>query len=160
MRERQEDSRELPTATTSARVQDGGEDAEKKGDKAGASFSSAVPSWVHFAAGGIGGTLGAVLTCPLEVVKVRAAPVVTLPSSQRTHVEPQTRLQSTTHAVTLPSGLIGEALKTSSGGAKRWTARLLSPAVAVRNIAKEEGVRGLFRGVDTLIVGVRSEFYK
>ena len=30
-----------------------------------------VKTWLHFAAGGIGGTVGAVLTCPLEVVKTR-----------------------------------------------------------------------------------------
>lgn len=27
--------------------------------------------WVHFVAGGIGGTVGAVVTCPLDVVKTR-----------------------------------------------------------------------------------------
>lgn len=30
-----------------------------------------APGWVHLAAGGLGGTIGATLTCPLEVVKTR-----------------------------------------------------------------------------------------
>ena len=29
------------------------------------------PKWVHFIAGGVGGMLGAVVTCPLDVVKTR-----------------------------------------------------------------------------------------
>ena len=35
------------------------------------SDSAPVPSYVHFISGGIAGTVGAVVTCPLEVVKTR-----------------------------------------------------------------------------------------
>lgn len=35
------------------------------------SLQSCTPFWIHFLSGGIAGTIGAVVTCPLELVKTR-----------------------------------------------------------------------------------------
>eukprot|EP00297_Palpitomonas_bilix_P007359 CAMPEP_0113888746 /NCGR_PEP_ID=MMETSP0780_2-20120614/13056_1 /TAXON_ID=652834 /ORGANISM="Palpitomonas bilix" /LENGTH=414 /DNA_ID=CAMNT_0000877655 /DNA_START=213 /DNA_END=1457 /DNA_ORIENTATION=- /assembly_acc=CAM_ASM_000599 len=117
-----EGQRNLNSASTSSRDAMGTRTAA-----AASSFSSSVPRWVHFSAGGVGGTIGAVATCPLEVVK--------------------TRLQSTNHTLTTSARMPRASIPS-------FGSRLLSPVFAVKSIAKEEGVRGLFRGVDTLIVGV------
>ena len=70
--------------------------------------------WKHFIAGGIGGMIGATLTCPLEVIK--------------------TALQSKAYAA-------------DSAGARG----ILSVA---NSIAKTDGIRGFWKGLGPMLVGV------
>ncbi|XP_021106525.1 solute carrier family 25 member 36 [Heterocephalus glaber] len=84
---------------------------------------------VHLFAGGCGGTVGAILTCPLEVVK--------------------TRLQSS--SVTL---YISEVQLNTMAGAS--VNRVVSPGPlhCLKVILEKEGPRSLFRGLGPNIVGV------
>ncbi|XP_030073118.1 solute carrier family 25 member 36 [Microcaecilia unicolor] len=86
---------------------------------------------VHLFAGGCGGTVGAILTCPLEVVK--------------------TRLQSS--SVTL---YISEVQLTTLNGASvnRVTRVSPGPLHCLRMILQKEGPRSLFRGLGPNLVGV------
>ncbi|XP_021252868.1 solute carrier family 25 member 36 isoform X1 [Numida meleagris] len=86
---------------------------------------------VHLFAGGCGGTVGAILTCPLEVVK--------------------TRLQSS--SVTL---YISEVhLNTVNGaGVNRITRVSPGPLHCLKMILQKEGPRSLFRGLGPNLVGV------
>ncbi|XP_005312094.2 solute carrier family 25 member 33-like isoform X2 [Terrapene carolina triunguis] len=88
---------------------------------------------LHLLAGGCGGTAGAILTCPLEVVK--------------------TRLQSS--SLTLrPLCLPEVQLQGLNGGFVRPA--LPSPGVLqlMRAILEKEGIRSLFRGLGPNLVGV------
>ncbi|XP_068136837.1 solute carrier family 25 member 36 [Hyperolius riggenbachi] len=84
---------------------------------------------VHLFAGGCGGTVGAILTCPLEVVK--------------------TRLQSS--SVTL---YISEVQLSTVNGAS--VNRVVSPGPlhCLKMILQKEGPRSLFRGLGPNLVGV------
>lgn len=84
---------------------------------------------VHLFAGGCGGTVGAILTCPLEVVK--------------------TRLQSS--SVTL---YISEVHLNTMAGAS--VNRVVSPGPlhCLKVILEKEGPRSLFRGLGPNLVGV------
>ncbi|OCT80954.1 hypothetical protein XELAEV_18027766mg [Xenopus laevis] len=86
---------------------------------------------VHLFAGGCGGTVGAILTCPLEVVK--------------------TRLQSS--SVTL---YISEVqLNTVNGASVNRVARVSpGPLHCLKVILQKEGPRSLFRGLGPNLVGV------
>ncbi|OWK59059.1 Solute carrier family 25 member 36 [Lonchura striata] len=86
---------------------------------------------VHLFAGGCGGTVGAILTCPLEVVK--------------------TRLQSS--SVTL---YISEVhLNTLNGAAVNRVTRISpGPLHCLKMILQNEGPRSLFRGLGPNLVGV------
>ncbi|XP_075759645.1 solute carrier family 25 member 36-like [Pelodiscus sinensis] len=88
---------------------------------------------LHLLAGGCGGTAGAILTCPLEVVK--------------------TRLQSSSLALR-PLCLPEVQLQGLSGGLVRPA--LPSPGVLqlMRAILEKEGIRSLFRGLGPNLVGV------
>lgn len=85
---------------------------------------------VHLFAGGCGGTVGAILTCPLEVVK--------------------TRLQSSS-SVTL---YISEVQLNTVNGAS--VNRVVSPGPlhCLKMILQKEGPRSLFRGLGPNLVGV------
>ncbi|XP_029471012.1 solute carrier family 25 member 36 [Rhinatrema bivittatum] len=86
---------------------------------------------VHLFAGGCGGTVGAILTCPLEVVK--------------------TRLQSS--SVTL---YISEVQLSTLNGASvnRVTRVSPGPLHCLRMILQKEGPRSLFRGLGPNLIGV------
>ena len=89
------------------------------------------PPWLHFAAGGIGGMCGAIITSPLDVVK--------------------TRLQSDLyrHRVTFRVPYRG-ALGMLANGAYQFvdTSRLLM------EISVREGSSALFKGLGPTLVGV------
>ncbi|XP_069473879.1 solute carrier family 25 member 36 isoform X2 [Ambystoma mexicanum] len=87
---------------------------------------------VHLFAGGCGGTVGAILTCPLEVVK--------------------TRLQSS--AVT--TLYISEVQLNSfnSASVNRVTRVSPGPVNCLKMILQKEGARSLFRGLGPNLVGV------
>ncbi|KAJ1918162.1 Pyrimidine nucleotide transporter, mitochondrial [Tieghemiomyces parasiticus] len=90
-------------------------------------------NWAHFFGGGIGGTVGAVLTCPLEVVKTR------LQSSDYRRREldllKSTRPQQTTLAARL-----AQPVQMTFG--------------VVHKVYTAEGIAGLFRGIGPNLVGV------
>ncbi|XP_053315297.1 solute carrier family 25 member 36 [Spea bombifrons] len=86
---------------------------------------------VHLFAGGCGGTVGAILTCPLEVVK--------------------TRLQSS--SVTFYISDV--QLNTVNGASVNRVARVSpGPLLCLKMILQKEGMRSLFRGLGPNLVGV------
>ncbi|TPX34242.1 hypothetical protein SmJEL517_g03069 [Synchytrium microbalum] len=87
----------------------------------------AVPSYVHFLAGGIGGTVGAAVTCPLEVVKTR------LQSSL--YHSPQDQIQHR------------NPLRAVWGHVRGVVSILVQ-------IQQKEGVRALFKGLGPNLIGV------
>ena len=99
-----------------------------------------TPFWVTFAAGGVAGTVGAVITCPLEVIK--------------------TRLQSSKFQL----ASAGPSVSMSTNGMGGAVAKPLMPfgiinhvygtLTAVQKVAAEEGISALWKGVGATIVGV------
>ncbi|TSN03371.1 Solute carrier family 25 member 36-A [Bagarius yarrelli] len=84
---------------------------------------------VHLFAGGCGGTVGAILTCPLEVVK--------------------TRLQSS--SITL---YISSVQLSTVNGATMTRVATPGPLHCLKMILEKEGPRSLFRGLGPNLVGV------
>lgn len=84
--------------------------------------------WIHFVAGGIGGMTGAVLTCPLDVVK--------------------TRLQSDVY-----HDMYNKTPKSANPVIKA-AQHFKETGNVIRNIYVNEGVRALFRGLGPNLVGV------
>ncbi|CAL1571596.1 unnamed protein product [Knipowitschia caucasica] len=84
---------------------------------------------VHLFAGGCGGTVGAILTCPLEVVK--------------------TRLQSS--SITL---YVSEMQLSTVNGASVARVSPPGPLHCLKMIMEKEGPRSLFRGLGPNLVGV------
>lgn len=87
-----------------------------------------APNWVHFVAGGFGGMVGAVVTCPLDVVK--------------------TRLQSDAYNATY-----NQAPKLGNPAVKAFQ-HLKETGGVILSIYKVEGSRALFRGLGPNLVGV------
>ncbi|XP_013928064.1 PREDICTED: solute carrier family 25 member 36-A-like [Thamnophis sirtalis] len=88
---------------------------------------------LHLVAGGLGGTAGAILTCPLEVVK--------------------TRLQSSTLAPR-PVCLTAVQLQGVNGTFVRPGLPRIGFIELLRVILEKEGVRSLFRGLGPNLIGV------
>ncbi|XP_071668546.1 solute carrier family 25 member 36 isoform X1 [Patagioenas fasciata] len=86
---------------------------------------------VHLFAGGCGGTVGAILTCPLEVVKTR------LQSSSVTFYI------SEVHLNTVNGATVNRVTRVSPG-----------PLHCLKMILQKEGPRSLFRGLGPNLVGV------
>lgn len=84
--------------------------------------------WVHFVAGGIGGMVGAVITCPLDVVK--------------------TRLQSDAY-----HAIYNKTPKSGNPVVKAGQ-HLVETCLVIRNLYINEGVRALFKGLGPNLVGV------
>ncbi|KAJ1985956.1 Pyrimidine nucleotide transporter, mitochondrial [Dimargaris cristalligena] len=98
-------------------------------------------NWSHFLGGGIGGTVGAVLTCPLEVVK--------------------TRLQSSQYRGEDLKQMIGRtaaATPSTPSAAPSVLARIVRPISGTFSIVHKmytlEGIGGLFKGIGPNLVGV------
>ncbi|XP_067881234.1 solute carrier family 25 member 33-like [Heterodontus francisci] len=89
---------------------------------------------LHLLAGGCGGTVGAILTCPLEVVK--------------------TRLQSS--GFSLRSLYLPPGVQLSVPGGEVLRPAGVSPRLleVLRTMLLKEGVRSLFRGLGPNLVGV------
>eukprot|EP00842_Homolaphlyctis_polyrhiza_P001745 jgi/Hompol1/2571/HPOL_006063-RA len=92
-----------------------------------ASTNKAPSFWLHFAAGGIGGTVGAAVTCPLEVVK--------------------TRLQSSLYR----ADNIAQTSRNPIVGI--WN-NITGVASMLRTIQQKEGIRALWKGLGPNLVGV------
>ncbi|XP_078729443.1 solute carrier family 25 member 36-like [Lampetra fluviatilis] len=112
---------------------------------------AAADARVHLFAGGCGGTLGAVLTCPLEVVKTRLQSSGSL-SGLRSGVAPAPLALAPCRQLVAPGSL---ALH-GAGTATVTAARVATPSLAqcLRTIVEKEGVRSLFRGLGPNLVGV------
>ncbi|KAJ3404569.1 hypothetical protein HDU80_002656 [Chytriomyces hyalinus] len=95
--------------------------------------------WLHFAAGGIGGTVGAVATCPLEVVKTRMQSslyirdIVTPVASLSHKPAPIRMLLQPLQSLYLNIASVGTALST---------------------IRRQEGILALWKGLGPNLVGV------
>nr|KAJ3422205.1 hypothetical protein HK105_000703 [Polyrhizophydium stewartii] len=90
--------------------------------------SKPAPSfWLHFMAGGIGGTVGAAVTCPLEVVKTRLQS--SLYRAGETPVGTRNPLAAAWHHV---RGVVG----------------------LLRTIQQKEGFRALWKGLGPNLIGV------
>lgn len=87
-----------------------------------------VKPWIHFVAGGIGGMAGAIVTCPLDVVK--------------------TRLQSDAYRQTYNATLKSHNLMVQGLQHFKETFGILG------NVYKTEGARSLFKGLGPNLVGV------
>ncbi|RUS72628.1 hypothetical protein EGW08_019602 [Elysia chlorotica] len=108
---------------------------------------------IHLIAGGTAGTTGAVLTCPLEVVKTRLQSSVS--SFVQCNVHAALRLLPQQQVVTISthSGHVSVGAESMLTQAKpRQPSHGL--VVCLRHIVKTEGVRGLFKGLGPTLVGV------
>lgn len=109
---------------------------------------------IHLLAGGIAGTTGAVLTCPLEVVKTRLQSSVAVFGSNPIVV---TKVNLVTSTVPSPATY---TTCTSSVGTQTVSLTQSTPRPAIglfeclRQIVKHEGQRGLFKGLGPNLVGV------
>lgn len=103
-----------------------------------------TPFWVSFAAGGIAGTVGAVLTCPLEVVKTRL-------QSSKFQVNPAISISNSGQATMSISShnpfVIIRPVKAMIG-------HVNGTVQVLKSMAIEEGVGALWKGVGATIVGV------
>ncbi|KAI9336108.1 mitochondrial carrier domain-containing protein [Obelidium mucronatum] len=89
--------------------------------------------WVHFAAGGIGGTVGASVTCPLEVVKTRM--------QSSLYLAPASNIQTASKYPFLhPLRSIGDNIKSVIHG--------------LRTIRQQEGIFALWKGLGPNLIGV------
>lgn len=92
------------------------------------SAKQSTPKWVHFIAGGVGGMVGAIMTCPLDVVK--------------------TRLQSDAYHSTY-----NQAPKSHNPIIKAFQ-HFKETGGVILTIYHKEGGRALFRGLGPNLVGV------
>ncbi|BFZ23875.1 hypothetical protein BsWGS_26914 [Bradybaena similaris] len=109
---------------------------------------------IHLIAGGTAGTTGAVLTCPLEVVKTR------LQSSKSSYVQVNVhtalRLLPSQQVVAISAhnchlAVNSDTVLDRDKYRSRQTRGLI---VCLRHIVQTEGVRGLFKGLGPTLVGV------
>lgn len=97
-------------------------------DASRAVSQKSTPKWVHFVAGGVGGMVGAIVTCPLDVVK--------------------TRLQSDEYY-----SAYNKLPKTGNPIMKAYQ-HLKETGGLILSIYRNEGGRALFRGLGPNLVGV------
>jgi solute carrier family 25 protein 33/36 len=83
--------------------------------------------WLHFIAGGVSGTVGAVLTCPLEVVK--------------------TRMQSSFYRTNIVTSV-------SHAHRRTLLSPFIDTLLILRSVYYQEGVGALFKGLGPNLVGV------
>eukprot|EP00794_Sanderia_malayensis_P007164 gene7164-7971_t len=100
---------------------------------------------VHMIAGGVGGTSGAIVTCPLDVLKTRQQSSIAN-YSLRTITAGANAIQSSNFQVSY----------SHAGLHLQSTATKVQPGIlqCLRQIVQEEGVRALFKGLAPNLVGV------
>ncbi|KAI9229218.1 MAG: mitochondrial carrier protein [Piptocephalis tieghemiana] len=97
-----------------------------------------IQPWVHFLGGGIGGTVGSVLLCPLEVVKTRL----------------QSSGYSTINSHSAPHSPSSSTLATRPLTVSRNPLIHVTETLHIlRTILVQEGRRGLFKGLGPNLVG-------
>ncbi|KAK9479385.1 mitochondrial carrier domain-containing protein [Lipomyces japonicus] len=95
--------------------------------------------WLHFVAGGFGGMMGAIITCPFDVVK--------------------TRLQSDFYKNQLKSGghlrnVVGSSSSASIGHVRSIGLHFYETIQIMTDVYRVEGGRALFKGLGPNLVGV------
>ncbi|OQR77329.1 solute carrier family 25 member 36-A-like [Tropilaelaps mercedesae] len=108
-------------------------------------------AFVHLIAGGLGGTLGAIVTCPLEVVKTRLQSSV---SHFHIPPEPPSLLQRLCRKFSLrdarlgvsPQGSLSHSISACGTNIGLWR--------CLRYIRETEGTRALFKGLGPNLIGV------
>ncbi|CAM9750136.1 solute carrier family 25 member 36-A-like [Lethenteron reissneri] len=105
----------------------------------------------HLFAGGCGGTVGAILTCPLEVVKTRlqSSGVMSLSTVSGT----ASRVYSS-HVLLHELGLSTVSSVNPAAFARAAPSTPPSPLLCLKTIFENEGPRSLFRGLGPNLVGV------
>ncbi|KAI8925795.1 mitochondrial carrier domain-containing protein [Entophlyctis helioformis] len=101
--------------------------SQQQGQPSGKTVRPPPSFWVHFMAGAFGGTVGAAITCPLEVVK--------------------TRLQSSYYRA-------GEAPFSFKNPLQGIWSNVTGVVDVLRNIKQREGVRALWKGLGPNLIGV------
>lgn len=111
---------------------------------------------VHLLAGGVGGTVGAIATCPLEVVKTRLQSSVAQfhPAYIQSHtttyiprtVVPKVHLYTSAGTISAEAHLIEDGY--------RGHRSHISLIQCLRQIVQTEGVNGLFKGLGPNLIGV------
>lgn len=119
---------------------------------------------IHLVAGGTAGTVGAVVTCPLEVVKTRLqssnagfhvhVPNIASPDCNGRHVTCKTIMPSHQRRKinTITSRHINQILAISTYGMPH--SKAIGLLQCIRLIVKHEGPKALFKGLGPNIVGV------
>ncbi|XP_012938953.1 solute carrier family 25 member 36 [Aplysia californica] len=109
---------------------------------------------IHLIAGGTAGTTGAVITCPLEVVKTRLQSSVT--SFVQVNVHAALRLLPSQQVVTLGASNCDVIVNQNSvlDVPKQQSRPCQGLVACLRHIIKTEGIRGLFKGLGPTLVGV------
>ncbi|KAK9470979.1 mitochondrial carrier domain-containing protein [Dipodascopsis tothii] len=90
--------------------------------------------WLHFIAGGMGGMMGAIFTCPFDVVK--------------------TRLQSDFYSSNSAQNTAAKAAVSGSRPFGAITRHFIETGHIIGDIYKNEGSRALFKGLGPNLVGV------
>ncbi|XP_059145050.1 solute carrier family 25 member 36-like [Physella acuta] len=108
---------------------------------------------IHLIAGGTAGTTGAVLTCPLEVVKTRLQSSV---SSSFIHVNVRSalRMLPSQQVVTISTCSHNCQVNDNVLDNKKYRLSQSQLVNCLRHILKTEGVKGLFKGLGPTLVGV------
>ncbi|XP_076359381.1 solute carrier family 25 member 36-A-like [Tachypleus tridentatus] len=122
---------------------------------------------IHLVAGGIGGTTGAIVTCPLEVVKTRLqSSVANFSNVNVTPVPPSPvgRLNGVSHQCQLHTCIIlrnstsarieNSFLPVVSGGSLNTRQQRFGIWQCLKHIVQNEGTRALFKGLGPNLVGV------
>ncbi|CAF1664787.1 unnamed protein product [Rotaria magnacalcarata] len=97
-------------------------------------------SYVHLLAGGLAGTFGAVLTCPLEVIKTRYQSSKSSVSKEYNHLNLSSSMSNT--------------MTYNMRRSMLFSNKRPSIIAAFRYILKYEGVPGLFKGLVPNLIGV------
>ncbi|XP_054159159.1 mitochondrial carrier protein Rim2-like [Oppia nitens] len=104
-------------------------------------MSLSFDTLIHLFAGGVGGTIGAIVTCPLEVVKTRLQSSVACFSA---------------HHVLTPT--LSAAAATTAAGRHHHHHHQSNPSVSlwrcIRHIVDTEGPKSLFKGLGPNLIGV------
>ncbi|XP_053610454.1 mitochondrial carrier protein Rim2 isoform X2 [Plodia interpunctella] len=103
---------------------------------------------IHLVAGGVAGTAGAVVTCPLEVVKTR------LQSSKGVVPPTQPPPSGTTSTRKVCSKIPKHQVQQYARAGHARSAARMSLIQCIRHIVQTEGPKALFKGLGPNIVGV------
>ncbi|XP_060072152.1 solute carrier family 25 member 36-like [Ylistrum balloti] len=117
---------------------------------------------IHLAAGGLGGTAGAVLTCPLEVVKTRLQsststfhyPAATSTARPTCLVSNYSAFHSTPSSTFVTIRNVGTIANVSEVALVHARSRSIGLYFCLRQIVLHEGIKGLFKGLGPNLIGV------
>ncbi|KAF5291407.1 hypothetical protein FQR65_LT01717 [Abscondita terminalis] len=116
---------------------------------------------IHLFAGGVAGTVGAIVTCPLEVVKTRLQSShscfntqIPLIAQERNSATCQTFGVQRRRLWTSPSHLRPQVVALSGYGTTTSKPQMMSLVQCLKHIIKNEGPLALFKGLGPNLVGV------